>query len=285
MGGKGGGGDGALRFPPYLEAAHQEALETFGPIFTAAIGASPYSGRADINIEDGFLGSGYTIAQFPSLFDMFGKFMAGLDIESLWSQIYEATTNGPEADSLIASFNTSSKDRMEQGSLPMLNAGMRDIGAINSSAYAIGKSLLESQRIKEVNNFETKVRFQMLVISADRWARHLDWNKSVIGTYTDLQKVYYAGALDVDQLNYKYKESDVLWDLNLFDYSRGILGALTGTPAAKPGEIGPSQVQKSIGGAMSGAAAGAMIGAQMGTPAGPMGAAIGGALGLAASFL
>jgi hypothetical protein len=77
-----------------------------------------------------------------------------------------------------------------------------------------------------------------------------------------------------DQMRWDAKH--LMWDLNLMEPVRGMLGALGGGHPIKD-ENEPSQMQRSIGGMLSGAAAGASIG-------GPMAAFIGGGLGLAASF-
>jgi len=68
-----------------------------------------------------------------------------------------------------------------------------------------------------------------------------------------------------------------MWNINLFENARAILGAMSGTAATASGNE-PSQAQKSLGGAASGAAAGYMIG-------GGYGAVIGGIIGLALSFM
>lgn len=281
-GGKGGSGDGALRFPPYMESTHKKLLKDndgkdLMTAFRAAWDNNPYAGREAMNIEGGYLGSGYNISQFPSLFDMFGKFMAGLDIEMLWTQIHESTMNGSEADELISTFSQSSLERMEEESLPMLHAGMRNIGAVNSSAFVLGRALLESKRQKEITKFSAQVKISLLQITQERWARHLDWNGAVIGTFHEMQRSYYAGAMDMDQLNYKYKEAEATWTLDLFDPARAFLGALTGAPASANTES--SQVSRSVGGALSGGAAGYMAGGSW------QSTAIGAVLGLASSFM
>lgn len=287
MGGGKGGGDSEVRFAEYLEDAHDWFLSdsTYGfqKAFKEAFKADPYADRPDMSIEDGFLGSGYTVDQFPSLFDMFGKFMAGLDIDALWTQLYNLTTDGPEVDNLISSFSEQTLDRMNEESLPVLHAGMRDIGAINSTAFAMGRALLESRRQKEITKFSAQIEIQMLQLTHERWKAHLGWNQNVMSVYGDFMRAYYAGAMDVDQLNYKYKEASALWKIHLYEPARAILGALTGSPATTAGG-GPSQVNKSIGGAMSGAASGAMIGSVVPGVGTAVGAAVGGALGLASSF-
>jgi len=293
-GGKGGGGGGdtrsEVRFAPYLEDIHKSFLTGAGAwdynlkaAFATAWGANPYADREDINIEDGLLGLDYVVSDFPSLFDMFGKFMAGLDIEVLWTQAYEQVFNGTEMDDLVASFNQSTQDSMNQKSLPMLNAGMRDIGSVNSSAYVVGKALLEANRLKEVTKFTAQIKYHGLQITQERWTKHLDWNQTVIGSYAELQKLYYAGKQDLDKLNYTTAEASTLWELNLFEYSRALMGALGGGSATAKGND-PSKLQSAIGGGLSGAATGAMVGSMVPGIGTAIGAGVGGMLGIASSF-
>ena len=295
MGGSSGGGGGdnrnEYRFAPHLEFIHQEFLTggSLGGIyrswnfdlktaFAAAWESNPYTSRADMEIETGMLGAGYSIGDFPSMFDMFGKFMAGLDIETLWTQAYNQVNNGSEMNDLVSAFNQDTLDRMNQESLPMLNAGMRDIGAINSSAYVVGKALLEAKRQKEVTKFTSQIKHQGLLITQERWAKHLNWNSTVIQQYQELQRFYHVGAMDMDKLNNSYKEVEALWELNLFEYARAMIGTLGGGSPTNKALKGPSQTRQAIGGAMGGAAAGAQVG-------GGWGALIGGVLGAASSFL
>ena len=74
-----------------------------------------------------------------------------------------------------------------------------------------------------------------------------------------------------------------MWNINLFENARGIIGAMHGAAASKSGNE-PSQLQKSIGGAATGAALGYYVGAGT-SVGGPWGAVIGGVIGLAASFM
>jgi hypothetical protein len=288
-GGKGGSGSGEVRFAPYLESAHKDFLtgnsgRNLKEAFNTAWGNSPYADREDILPDSGYLGVGYKIENFPSLFDMYGKFMAGLDVEILWTQLYYSTVQGPEANDLIAEFSKQTEDEARERSYPALHAGMRDIGAINSSMMVVGRSLIESRRMKEITKFSVQTKMQLLQMSQERWARHLDWNRNVIATYNDMMRIYYVAAMDADQINYKYKEADASWNLSLFEYVRAMLGAMTGAAATQKGKE-PSGVQKALGGAMSGAASGAMVGSVIPGVGTAIGAVVGGVLGLASGFL
>ena len=112
---------------------------------------------------------------------------------------------------------------------------------------------------------------------------HLKWNQSVTTTYADLFKLYYSSALEVDRTNLEYATKAELWNLNLFDNVRAMLGAMSGAAGAT-GANEPSQAAKSVGGMMSGAASGAMMGSAVPGIGTAMGAGIGAVMGLASSF-
>lgn len=276
-GGKGGGsGDNEVRFAPYLEDAHQYYLNAFKSVFLATKGQSPYGDYEQIEYDPGFFGGAYNISSFPSLWDMFGKFMAGLDVHVLWSQIYSDLVEGPEVANAINAQSALSLDEIDTNVMPKFLAGMRDINHVQGTAFVIGKAIILDGHVKAINKFASQIRIAALTLSSEQWGRHLDWNKTVISTYSEMFKLYYASRIDIDRVNLEYRAKDEMWDINLFDNARAILGALTGSPATTSGNE-PSQTQRAIGGAMTGAAAGWMTG-------GAAGAAIGGLIGLASSF-
>lgn len=300
MGGKGGGGgDGTVKFAPYLEAVHHIMLNnqgksvlnsTFNVIacLNEAYNDSPYASYTTVDADDGFLGSGYAISSFPSLFDMFGKFMAGLDIEVLWSQIYTETVNGPEVQNAVNAHSDMLQDDLDAKVIPKFVAGYRDINAVMSSAFIAGKAMIADSKVKSLSQFTASLQLHMFDLTQSRWAAHLDWNKTVQATYNDMMKLYYSAKFDAEAREMEFAVKDKLWNLSLFDYGRSMLGALTGTAAAKVGPE-PSQAAKSISMAASGAGAGAMIGQNIANASGGnyagMGAAAGGVVGLAASFM
>jgi hypothetical protein len=286
--GKSSGGSGAVRFPPYLEEAHNKLLtgndgKNFFEAFNAAWGDSPYSGHTLAMPAVGMLGAGYSIGQFPSLFDMFGKFMAGLDIEVLWTQLYFESVNGPEVDNAI---NAQSRV-LEQDALlhayPNMEAGMRDINSVHSTAFLTGRAIIESARLTTLNQFGAALRVDMIKIAQARWEKHLSWNQIVMEHYANLQKLFYTAEMDYDQYNLETLAKDKRYNLTLFDDARVAMGLLTGTPAGQAGKEA-SRASKAIAGTAVGAGVGAYMAAGT-SVGGPAGAVIGGVIGLAYGLL
>lgn len=286
-GGKSGGGGGdtttTVRFAPYIETQHQNFLASVATARTNALNAgSPYATYNDAEIELAFFGTGYTIASFPALYDMYGKFMAGLDIEALWTQTFEDTVNSPEVGVLVAAEGAMLDADITANLLPRLQTGMRDTNSVMSSTFVIGKSLIEDARVKALSKFSAELKYRLIPVAQDRWTRHLEWNKTTVQMYAEIMKFYYSAKHDVDELNFSMAAKSALWPFTVLEYERAALGALQGAHNTTSNVPGSSSGQRVIGGALGGMAAGAMAGLALG-PAAPFSvpvmAAAGGLLG------
>jgi len=251
----------------------------------AATNNSPYQDITTLKAEDGFLGTGGVVTARTALFDLYKNLMQDVNIDTLWTQCYSLTVQGTEVSEVIATQGEAIQDEIDTRVMPKFLAGYRDINSVMSSAFVVGKALIAESKVKAVNDFSAKLRLEQLSRAQDRWARTLDWNKIVVGTYTDLMKMYYTARYDSESRQLEYDAKDALWNLGLFEYGRSMVGALNGAPAASPQNL-PSQAAKGIAGAMAGAGAGAAIGSSISKEGGASyGAAAGGVLGLAAAFL
>jgi len=280
-GGKGGrsssAGDNTIRYAPYLEEAHREALKDLKELVEAALGQSPYDTFVELPYKDALLHPDYELTDYPALWDMFGKFVAGLDVHKLWHQTYQDVTYSGEIQAAVSAQAQVIQDEIDVSVMPKFLAGMRDINAVNASSFVVGKAIIQDSAVKAVNTFAANIRIEALKLSASIWSRHLDWSQAVVASYSEMMKLYFMTHMDMEELRLKFAAKHEMWDLNLMEHVRAMLGALGGgTPITDQNQ--PSQTQKSLAGALSGAAAGASI-------AGPWGAGIGGAVGLAASFL
>ena len=305
MGGGGGSSQPAdtsstLRYAPYIEAQHSNFLSTVAANRNAVIGSSPFAGYVDIEVDDAFFGVGYLVSSFPSLYDMFGKFMAGLDVDVLWTQIFEDTVNSTVVGTLVAAEAALMDDDIDTTVIPRLQTGMRDINAVMGSSYVIGKAIVEDARVKALAKFSADLKYRLIQVASGRWTTHLEWNKSVIGVYAELMKFYFAAKVDVDEANYAMAAKNKLWPFTVLDFERAALGALQGAMNTKTDVAGASTASKVLGAALSGGAMGALVGSAWNTPAvgvagtssyvapsaagSAWGAGIGAALGIAAAL-
>ena len=284
----GGGGDSTTRiyYAPYVEAAHESFLATMQSNSRTALLNNPYEyfyedtvNEDNALFEEAFFGAGYTIASFPSLYDMYGKFMAGLDIDALYDQMFEDTVNAPEINALVSAEAALLDADIEANVLPRFQTGMRDINAVMSSSFVTGKAMIEDTRVKALSKFSAELKYRVIPIAADRWKTHLEWNKNVVMNYAEIIKLYYSAKMDFKDFNYQLWAKHVLWPFTVLDYERAAIGALQGASKTTTEVAGTSKGSSAIAGALSGAASGALI-----TPGSPVGPIVGGILGLASSL-
>jgi len=288
MGGGGGGGghkhttnEQTVRYADYIENHHKTFLSRVSSEVTNTYHDSPYEDFSNIEIEEGFFGTGFVLANFPSLYDMFGKFMAGLDICDLSNQIFEDTVNTSVVSDMVSAEADILQDHTDTKILNKFQTGMRDINSVLTSSYIIGKSIIADSQVKAIEKFSSEARFRMIPIAQDKWKTHLEWNKGVVRNYAEILKLYVSAKMDVEGHNMGLKAKDSLWPFTVLEFQRAALGALQGASnVGGSGEVsGPSQAQKAIGGALSGASAGYQSGF------GWQGAVAGGVIGAAASYL
>ena len=297
MGSSGGGGGNSqttIRYAPYVEAHHSSFLSIVAANRNSIINSSPFTDYVNIEVDSAFFGAGYLISSFPSLYDMYGKFMAGLDIDTLWTQLFEDTVNSSQVGSLVAAEAALIDDDIEINSIPRLQTGMRDINAVMGSSFVIGKSIIEDAKVKALSKFSADLKYHLIPVASARWSTHLEWNKGVVGVYAELMKLFFSTKVDVNEVNYSMAAKHKLWPFTVLDFERASLGSLQGATNSKTDVAGASTASKVLGGALSGAAMGAMIGSSFNTAAttttaassaGSMyGAGIGAVLGIAAAL-
>lgn len=278
----GGGGDTknevTTRQSQFIQDAHQQLLWFVETEVRAKLDNSPFAGFPFFDTDCAFFGLGFTLCSFPSLYDMFGKFMAGLDVDALYNQIFLDTTTGPLITNLTGEQAVELADDLEQNTLPRFEVGMRDINAVMSSTFIVGKALIETGRTKALSKFDAELRYRLIPEAGERWRAHLNWNKGVVELYGQLLKLYISANLDTNNQFMDYRAKDFLWNMTLFDNYRLAVGATAGGSRTTSDVVGgPSQTQRTIGGAMTGAAIGTEINAGWGT-------AIGAVVGAAAGY-
>ena len=274
-GGSSSGGTYTMRYAAYIEDRHKVFLNDTYTYRQSIIPDNPYNDFTSVPVDAGFFGTGYILASFPSLFDLYGKFVAGLDIDALWEELLESSTESPAAANLVKAESALLDDELDTSLLPKFMTGMRDLNATMSSTFIVGKALLLDTNQKTVAKFSAELKWKLVGVAQDRYKAHLAWNMGVVNSYSNLFKTYFEVKEGITRLNYDLEAKDSLWPLTVMDYERANLGALQGAMKQTSGES--SSGGSFLGGALSGAAAGGMM-------LGPMGALGGAVLGGVASL-
>ena len=233
-GGGGGGGDTKteIRYAGYIEDKHKDFLNVLAAQRESDIDASPFADYTELEVDAAFFGTGYLISSFPSLYDMYGKFMAGLDIDTLYSQIFEDTVNAPEINNLVAAEAVMMDDDIDANVVPRFQIGMRDINAVMSSSYVLGRAAIEDTRVKALSRFSAELKYRMIPVVTDRWRTHLDWNKHTVAMYAEIMKTYYQTKTNVEEHYYHIAELDAKWPWTVLSQERTGIAALQGAKSS-----------------------------------------------------
>lgn len=295
-------GEGTVRYAPYIESKHEAFLEAVQGYRIAAQDDSPFADYEDIPIDSAFFGDNFVLSDFPSMLDMFGKFMAGLDIDALYGQMFEDIVNSSEVSDLVAAQSSLLEDEITTVSIPTIEVGKRDINSVMSSTFPIAKSLVYSAKTKALAKYDAQIRVSLIPVVSENWGRHLAWNDGVINRYAEIFRLWFATKMDVKEFNYAVVAKDTLWPFTVLSHEGIALGVLqaavnrttsetvsgSSTAASRMtstgGGGGVSQGQSAVGGALSGAATGALIGSVIPGVGTAIGAIAGGVLGFASSF-
>ncbi len=304
---KGGGStSGEVSYPDYMENRHDGWLAEVTTAMSAArAGSSPYAGFVTVNPADVFGSLPKTPAQALADFD-------GVNPASLYGSYYATNAShnvevpGPLSDQDISTIVDAEVAKLEAVRdtriQPAFEAGMRDIGAVMSSAFVIGLANINSEIMRDAAQLDAKLRANNPMLGLEKAkievqqtqgnqetahrlvATELDSHRLVVVLATEIARIYSAARLDADKVEVEMAAKDRLFDLETFQYGANVMASISGGTAHSSPQ--GSTIGTAIGGALSGAAAGAMVaGAVWGSAAGPAGMAIGAALGLAGALM
>jgi hypothetical protein len=268
-----------IRFAPYIEARHSSLLDAAYTARVSVLNNSPYADYTDIDYSTAIIGIGYTITDFSSLYDLYGSFMAGFDVETLWGKSFDRVMSLTAVDSKIDSDITMIDEDTKMGSIPEMKLFARDMNTVCSSSFVISKALIESKRVKELATASAEDKYKLLQEVVIGKNGELNWRKSVTDEYADLFKTFYLAAAQCTDANYKMAINDVLWNLNILDFERAALGVFhpkSQFTKQMPGNRRRSDISKFIV-ITNATGQGALYGMQF--SGNPFGAAIGAAIG------
>jgi hypothetical protein len=188
------------------------------------IDLSPWATFPEYDAEDAFFAEGWLLANFPTLYEMFGKFMAGLDIEALWGEIFARQFEQSETDSVVASESDISRDNLKTTETDFM-LKLREINAVESSSFVIGRAQIERNWVKDLAKLSADLKYDIVVSAENAYISSLNWKKQVVDTYANTIKLYYLALLQSREENFKAKTRDALWGMEVLDFERTALGA------------------------------------------------------------
>lgn len=264
------------RYAPYVEEKHHDMIELSVYHRDQVINSSPYAEYNDLEIDDVFLGAGYILSDFPSLYDMFGKFMSGLDVDVIYKKIFGETITESEINPYLQSEASMIDMDITTQTLPTFLSAFRGLNAVTSSSFIIGKSNIENKRIKALARISSDLKQHLIPLVSANWKTFLDWNKNTVTLYAFHLKLYFMSRMVVDETNNRKAMENSLWPFKVLEYNQTALVALTRAyTIAKQKARERSAISQGFLVA-SYTAQGAVMGSYIG---GPYGAVIGGVIG------
>ena len=200
----------------------------------------------------------------------------------------------------IDSFEDERNDQFDNKELPSFRAGLLDIGAVQSSAFVVGESIMRGFKLRDISRFENELRYRLYEQDREIAVKHftqkaelisrgtavmiqslmtrINFEGSVAGLTIESKRIgVVAGKEEIDQ-QLDILEKDSVWDLETFQYGANIMAAISGGVIQT--QKRPSKAQSALGGALSGAALGAQV-----SGGDPYATAAGAAIGAGLAFL
>jgi len=288
----GGSSSGRVSYPAYMEAWHSTWLDNVATAMTAAQTTSPFNSVTAYDPATPLAATETAVAAFNAAVDALAN-------ETDWESAMTAAETQVDSmiddtyiDADIAAFADVLDDQIVNTVLPAFEGGMRDINAVMSSAFAIGKSVIYGFRNRDVSKYGTELRVKLniqrnalIAAGADRMLgdliQRVSFEKDVAFMTAETNRIKIVALKEQDDEDLAIDENDALWDLNTFQFGSNVLAGIAGgTAASSEGGNKPSQVASVLGGAMAGAAVGTAINPGYGTA---IGAVVGGVAGLLSS--
>jgi hypothetical protein len=322
---KGGGASGKVDFPTYMKDIHNEWLNlndddeietSITGAMNSALGSSPYTSFSAYDPDVVLAESAAAVLAFSTL-------LGSVDEETEWPALFGITktavgvetaiTSTEISESVIAasvdSFGDSLDYDIDSNILPRFRRGMQDINAVVSSAFPIGESIIETNKLRAIAKYNSDLRLDAAGKNAEiglrtaianleakkdygrvyldgvaqllQYRMHkINWNLDLLRATIENNRIKIVAKKEQTVDDIELAKNDALWDLQVFQHGGNLLAAISGGTAAV--DQGPSKVASAIGGAMSGAAAGAQIGSMI-NPG--VGTAIGAGIGAAAGAI
>lgn len=257
---KGGGSSGAVSYPAYMQTIHNDWLDDTGTdtitssitdIMNTALGNSPWTGQIAYN-PDADIAT--MVASHTTLQDLITLLSTGTTLDTLVANVLSDTY----IDNLVDEFAADLDARMLSEIIPRYERGMQDINAVSSSAFAIGRALIEENQDRQVAKFSAELHVKSSSDDALKIIQmKLEYQKLATSMLIELYRIKIVAKKEQNDLTMDIDERDAKWDLEIFQYGGNLLAAISG------GSVGtqkPSTAQSAIGGALMGGAATAMMG-------------------------
>lgn len=283
MGG-GGGSAGKVEYPPHITTAHSDWLDNTGAdtmtqsivdLMNAAIGSSPYTA---LSAYDPSTPISSMISAIGDLESLVALLSSGTTLDTLISSVLDDS----RVENDIDAFANQLDAQLTATVYPRFEAGMRDINAVVSSAFVIGRAVIEEGRDREVAKYGTSLRLKAFGDDAIQVIQlKMKFQLAVSQLTAEVNRMKIVALKEQTDRDADLDDLDARWDLEVYQHGANVMAAPGGGTAIPKGK---GMAASMLGGALSMGAMGAMAGPALGLTA-PIGLAAGALLGAASGSL
>ena len=234
--------DFVIYYALYLEQWHDWIINISRNFLVSMQYNQPGDGPFDYELPDpaiAYLGIN-ALADFPSLYDMFGKFVGGLDVEGLNKQITHDEIYSPATLNAVSTEFGFLYNDLDVNFMPGIIKSASTVNAALITPFFESLTLLSDDQTKILNNFDATMKLKGFEHAQSRWARHLDWNTKVVDQYSNAMRFYFANKMEFIQKDLQFKGKQTIWPFTVLDnyyrdYIQILLGAASTSASKKAG--------------------------------------------------
>jgi len=291
MGKGGGGSSGEVSWPKWISDLHAYGAEEMKQAILAAY--NPYQDWPDWDPSTVIGDMDEAMAYFNDKVTHYNPIADwGTAIDAVKLKL-EGLYSDDKIDESVLKYSELLADNLEMETLPRFRAGMRDINAVQSSAFVIGEAMLEACKNREVAKYAADLRkefdtreLEHIVKDAMQLTQFQLEEAKLVGDYVktevDTKRIQAVLKKEQAENNTEYRVESQKWDMDNWTQYGDYIAAMHGGVSAKARK--QSKTASAIGGALSGGGMGYMMGASS-SVGGPWGAALGAAVGIGSALM
>lgn len=286
-GGGGGGSSGAVSYPAYMQTIHSDWLDNTGvdtitssmtDVMNAAIGNSPWTTQNPYDPDNDLTSMVDAADELQTLVTLMSS---GNTLDAVIADVLDDS----RVDDVVNEYAADLDARLVGEVLPRFERGMQDINAVLSSAFVIGRALIEEGQDRQIAKFAADIHSKAFSDDALKVIQlKLEYQRAVSQLIAEIYRIKIVAKKEENDVEMDIDDRDAKWDLEVFQYGANLLAGIGGGTSTTSAQR-PSTAQSMIGGAMSGGAAGAMIAGASSAISGPVGIIGGAILGAASALL
>lgn len=263
MGSGGGGSSGKSDWPDYMKTMHGSWLTAFDVLIPVT---NPYLGVVAYDPTTPLADLATALTAFKAYYTSVGLNLTAF--KSVWSGWLTTVSSGLTAALTAA---------LDINGIPEFEAGMRDINAVQTSSFVLGKSMLYARVGLEAAQLALQNTNQAVDLTM-KYGEHL---RAQFVAQWDYAKFVIIALKEQKDMQIQLDVDEAKWPFFEYREAGALLGSI-GSSAAMQSSAKPNPTASALGGAMAGAGVGAAIGSagpQVGVGGTLWGAAIGAIIG------